>query len=129
MRENVLSKRADLTLSLLRMMTGFLLAPHGAQKLFGVLGREAQPLFSLLGLAGVIELFGGIAILIGFHTRQAAFLCSGLMAAAYWTAHGREAFLPVVNKGELPALYCFVFLALWGLGGGELSIDAWRKRR
>ena len=71
-----------ITLNLLRMVTGFLFIPHGAQKLFGVLGRDAVPLMSLPGVAGVLEFFGGIAILLGLFTRPVAFVLSGLMASA-----------------------------------------------
>ena len=117
------------TLDLLRIMMGFFIAPHGAQKLFGVLGKEAAPLFSLMGLAGVLEFFGGLAILFGIFTRQAAFLLAGMMAAAYWTAHGTHSFWPVVNDGEKAAMYCFTFLFLWGHGGGEFSIDGWLRSR
>ena len=117
------------TLNLLRIMMGFFIAPHGAQKLFGVLGKEAAPLFSLMGLAGVLEFFGGLAILFGIFTRPAAFLLSGMMASAYWMAHGTRSFWPVVNDGEKAAMYCFTFLFLWGYGGGEFSIDGWLRSR
>lgn len=118
------------TLDALRIITGFLLAPHGAQKLFGVLGKEpVDSIFSLSGVAGVLEFFGGIAIILGIFTRQVAFVLSGLMAAAYWMAHGTEAFWPIVNQGELAALYCFVFLFLSAHGGGAFSIEGWIRRR
>ena len=113
----------EITLNALRIMTGFLMIPHGAQKLFGALGREAVPLASLSGVAGVLEFFGGLAILVGFYTRPVAFVLSGLMAAAYWLAHGTKAFWPILNQGELAALYCFVFLYLASKGGGDWSID------
>lgn len=129
-------KFGDLTLNLLRVMTGFLFIPHGAQKLFGVLGREAVPLMSLPGAAGVLEFFGGILILLGIFTRPVAFVLSGEMAVAYWMAHGSQAFrpiepafLPIENGGELAALYCFVFLLLWAHGGGSYSVDGWLLRR
>ena len=114
---------SEITLNVLRIMTGFLMMPHGAQKLFGALGREAVPLASLPGVAGVLEFFGGLLILVGFYTRPAAFVLSGLMAAAYWMAHGTKAFWPILNQGELAALYCFVFLYLAARGGGDWSID------
>ena len=120
---------SEISLNLLRIMTGFLFIPHGAQKLFGVLGREAQPLVSLLGLAGVLEFFGGFAILLGLFTRPVAFVLSGLMAVAYWMRYGLEAFIPIVSRGELHVLFCFVFLFLWGNGGGDFSIDGWRRKR
>ena len=114
---------SEITLNALRIMTGFLMMPHGAQKLFGALGGEAVPLASLSGVAGVLEFFGGLAILVGFYTRPVAFVLSGLMAAAYWMAHGTKAFWPILNQGELAALYCFVFLYLAARGGGDWSID------
>ena len=118
------------TLNTLRIIAGFLLAPHGAQKLFGVLGKEpVDSILSLSGLAGGLELFGGIALIFGIFTRQVAFVLSGLMAAAYWMAHGTEAFWPIVNRGELAVLYCFVFLFLSAHGGGGFSIDGWLRNR
>tara|TARA_B100001013_G_scaffold285303_1_gene185160 strand:- start:162 stop:557 length:396 start_codon:yes stop_codon:yes gene_type:complete len=114
-----------ITLNLLRIITGFLFIPHGAQKIFGVLGGTAQPVFSYLWMAGILEFFGGVAILLGIFTRPVAFLLSGLMAFAYWMAHGTQAFLPILNKGELAVLYCFVFLVLAARGGGGVSLDGW----
>ncbi|MDA1312371.1 MAG: DoxX family protein [Acidobacteria bacterium] len=123
-------KLQEFTGNLLRIMAGFLLAPHGAQKLFGVLGKEpVESIVSLSGLAGVLEFFGGIALILGIFTRQAAFVLSGLMAAAYWMAHGTQAFWPILNRGELAALYCFVFLFLFAHGGGGFSIDGWLRSR
>jgi putative oxidoreductase len=118
-----------ITLNLLRIITGFLLIPHGAQKLFGVLGREAVPHLSLLWIAGVLELIGGLAILLGLFTRPVAFVLSGLMASAYWMAHGHQAFWPIVNKGELAVLYCFVFLLLAARGGGNFSVDGCLRKK
>lgn len=124
------AKLQELTRNLLRIMSGFLLAPHGAQKLFGALGKEpVASIVSLPGLAGVLEFFGGIALILGIFTRQVAFVLAGLMASAYWMAHGREAFWPILNRGELAALYCFVFLFLFAHGGGEFSLDGWLRRR
>jgi putative oxidoreductase len=117
------------TLNALRIMTGFLFAQHGAQKLFGVLGRDAVEIVSRSGVTGVLEFFGGMAIIVGICTRQVAFVLSGLMAAAYWIAHGTEAFWPIVNGGELAALFCFVYLFLFAHGGGEFSIDGWLRSR
>lgn len=116
-------------LNLLRIMTGFLFVPHGAQKLFGVLGKSAVDLFSLSGVAGVLEFFGGLAILLGLFTRPVAFVLSGLMAAAYLLAHSFDAFWPILNGGELAALYCFVFLFLSAYGGGQFSLDGWLAGR
>lgn len=119
---------AGATYALLRIITGFLFIPHGYQKLFGLGGigpREGPiPL-----TAGTIELVGGILILVGFRTRWVAFVCSGLMAAAYFMAHAQDGFLPLLNRGELAVLYCFVFLFLWANGSGMYSIDSLLKNR
>jgi putative oxidoreductase len=111
---------------LLRIMTGFLFMPHGAQKLFGFLGPQKE-LFSLIGVAGVLELFGGALILVGFMTRPVAFVLSGLMAFAYFMGHAGDGFWPLQNRGELAVLYCFVFLFLAAAGGGAWSIDGLRR--
>jgi putative oxidoreductase len=117
---HLLSSRAH---ALLRIITGFLLMPHGAQKLWGVLGGTQQELFSQMGLAGVLEFFGGLLILVGFMTRPAAFVLSGMMAVAYFQAHASKGFWPVQNKGELAVLYCFVFLFFAAAGDGTWSVD------
>ncbi len=113
-------------LSVLRIVTGFLFMCHGSQKLFGfpvAPEMHQPPLFSLLGLAGVLEFFGGALILIGLLTRPAAFVLSGLMAFAYFIAHAQIGFLPIQNRGELAVVYCFLFLYLSAAGGGEWSLD------
>lgn len=116
------------TYALMRIVTGFLFLWHGAQKLFGI---PIPPPMQLPGFvvaaAGPIELFGGFLVMIGLFTSWAAFLCSGLMAFAYWMAHGTQALLPIQNMGELAALYCFVFLYLSAQGSGIWSVDAARK--
>jgi len=114
--------------ALMRIVAGFLFLWHGAQKLFGIpsaIPGEA-PAF-IIYIAGPIELVGGILIMIGLYTRWAAFLASGLMAAAYWIGHGTTALLPIQNQGELAALYCFVFLFISSQGGGLWSIDSHRS--
>ena len=110
--------------AVLRMVIGFLFFWHGSQKLFGFPGSvpDGMPM-PLLYTAGAIELVGGLMILVGFMTRQAAFLCSGLMAAAYWMAHGLNAVLPIMNHGELSVIYCFVFLFISAKGSGIWSVD------
>jgi putative oxidoreductase len=108
----------------MRIVTGFLFLWHGAQKLFGFplpVPAEAPPF--VLYVAGPIELIGGVLVMIGLATRPAAFVCSGLMAAAYWMAHGLGALLPLVNHGEPAALYCFVFLYIAARGAGPWSVD------
>ncbi len=120
----------DQCYALMRIVAGFLFLWHGAQKLFGIPSAIPGdvPAF-IIYIAGPIELFGGILIMIGLFTHWAAFLASGLMAFAYWIGHGTNALLPLQNKGELAALYCFVFLFIATQGGGIWSVDAARKRR
>ena len=114
----------DISLSLLRAVAGFLFLQHGAQKLFAVLGREqAVELFSLFGVAGVLEFFGGLLIMFGFLTRPVAFILSGQMAVAYFMSHFPRGFWPIENGGELAALYSFLFLFLFAVGGGSYSVD------
>ncbi len=114
--------------AVLRIVVGFTFLWHGAQKLFGFPGGgpEGIPAF-VLYVGGPIELIGGILVMIGLMTRWAAFLCSGMMAAAYWLAHGFKAALPIMNGGELAVLYCFVFLFIAANGSGVWSVDASRS--
>lgn len=119
-------------LSVLRFVGGFLMIWHGSQKLFGF--PTALPPGGdspMILIAGVIEFFGGLLIMIGLLTRPAAFLMSGLMAAAYFIAHAPAGFLPVVNKGELAAIYSFLYLYFAFAGGGAWSLDAliWNPAR
>lgn len=113
--------------ALLRIVAGFLFLWHGAQKLLGFPPSSygEAPAFITYG-AGSIELIGGSLVMIGLFTRPAAFLCSGLMAVAYWMAHGTRALLPIENQGEPAALYCFVFLFIAAHGAGIWSADAAR---
>lgn len=122
---NLIDGLSDKALSLLRIVTAFLFMQHGAQKLFGfpLPARSEFDLFSLSGVAGVLEIFGGALVLIGLFTRPVAFLLSGLMAFAYFIAHAPQGFWPLVNHGELAIMFCFVFLYLAAAGGGSLSID------
>lgn len=110
--------------ALLRIVTGFLFLWHGMGKLFGFPEPmpPGVPAF-ITWIAGPIELFGGILVMIGFFTRPTAFLASGLMAFAYWMGHGTKALLPVVNQGELAVLYCFLFLFISARGAGIWSLD------
>lgn len=112
-------------LSIMRIVTAFLFMQHGGQKLFGFPApqRAEFDLLTLSGVAGVLELFGGFLVLIGLFTRPTAFVLSGLMAFAYFIAHAPRDFWPIVNAGELAALYCFVFLYLSVAGGGTWSLD------
>jgi putative oxidoreductase len=119
-------------LSVLRIITGFLFIPHGAQKLFGFMAPpqwSTPPIFSLVGIAGALEFFGGLLILLGLFTRPVAFILSGLMAVAYFMVHAPQGFLPLQNKGELAVIYSFLFLFLSVAGGGAWGIDRlWRGR-
>src|SRR5687767_15973204 len=115
--------------ALLRIVAGFLFSLHGVQKLFGALGGEAVELASQRGLAGIIELVGGVLIAIGLFTSPVAFIASGEMAVAYFLAHAPRGLWPIANGGELAALYCFVFLYFAAMGSGKLSVEAMRKRR
>jgi putative oxidoreductase len=116
--------------ALMRIVAGFLFLWHGMQKLFGIPSAmpAGVPGYIIYG-AGPIELVGGILIMIGLFTRWSAFLASGLMAFAYWIAHGTKAVLPLQNGGELAALYCFVFLYISTKGGGIWSVDGARNRK
>lgn len=112
-------------LSVLRIIAGFMFIAHGTQKLFDYpeSGHGAAPLMSFMGFTGTLELLGGLLILIGLFTRVTAFILAGMMAVAYFMAHAPGGFLPLVNKGELAVLYCFVFLYMSIAGGGSLSLD------
>ena len=124
-------------LSVLRVVTAFLFMAHGAQKLFAVLTFPTKPgdpapapaaMFTLNWTAGVLELFGGLLIFLGLFTRPVAFILSGLMAVAYFMGHAPAGFWPLLNKGEMAVLYCFVFLFLSVAGGGEWSLDRLLRR-
>jgi putative oxidoreductase len=122
--ERVLGKFAPHLYAVLRIIAGLLFACHGAQKLFGLFGGvggqsgATVPLFSLMGLAGVIEFGGGLLIALGILTSYAAFLASGEMAFAYFMRHFPRGFWPIQNDGELAVLYCFLFLYIAAHGAG-----------
>jgi len=124
---NWLKKYRDYVYALLRMMTGFMFSFHGAQKILGVLFEFQPPVGSQLWFGGIIELLCGLAVMVGFKTRASAFLCSGTMAVAYfqfhWKFHMGPQFFPAINKGELAALYSFVFLYLACRGGVQWCLD------
>ena len=119
------------TLTLLRIVAGWLLFCPGAHKLFGWFG--AMPagfvLTPLLRTAGWIEVIGGPLIMLGLFTRPAAFLCSGEMAVAYFKGHFPRGFWPVQNHGEPAVLLCFIFLFLSAAGAGSFSVDGWLASR
>lgn len=111
--------------ALLRIVTGLMFMMHGAQKIFGWPGDgDTVEIASLIGVAGIIELVAGILITIGFLTSWAAFIASGEMAVAYFMMHFPQHWNPLVNKGELAVLYCFLFLYMASRGSGIWSIDA-----
>ncbi|MGH7229977.1 MAG: DoxX family protein [Nitrospiraceae bacterium] len=113
--------------ALLRTVAGLLLLWHGTQKLFGFPGTPPDVPPFVTYIAGPIELIGGLLVAIGLFAGWAAFLCSGLMAAAYWMVHGPQGLFPIQNGGELAALYCFVFLFIAARGSGVWSVDAARS--
>ena len=117
-------------LSLLRIASAFLFMAHGTQKWLAFPVARASPtvLGSLSGIAGLLELVGGFLLLIGLFTRPVAFVLSGLMAFAYFIAHAPRGFWPIMNGGELAALYCFLFLYLAAAGGGPWGVDRWTRR-
>ena len=126
-----LGKYSELLYAVMRVVVGLLFACHGAQKLFGVLGAESQVSNPMLLAAGIIEFGGGGLVALGLWTGYAAFIASGQMAVAYFMAHAPGGFWPIVNKGELAVLYCFVFLYVASRGSGALSVDrvAGKNRR
>jgi putative oxidoreductase len=118
----------------LRIVAGYLFVQHGTAKLFGVphvAMFDHLNLVSMIGLAGVLELVGGALVVLGLFVRPAAFILSGEMAVAYFTAHASRGnvLLPTLNQGEAAVLYCFVFLFLAVAGGGSWSMDRWRANR
>ncbi len=121
--EKWLGKYSNVLYALMRIIAGALFACHGAQKLFGVLGGTRQTA-TLMVAAGVIEFFGGILIAVGLFAGYVAFIASGQMAVAFFKQHYPAGFWPIVNRGELAVLFCFVFLYIASRGSGSLSIDA-----
>ena len=119
-------------LSVLRIVAALSFITHGTQKLFGFPVAEPRPpveLFSLFGLAGMLETAGGLLLLFGLFTRPVAFLLAGEMAVAYFKAHLPRSFWPILNGGEPTVLFCFLFLYLAAAGGGEWALDRLRARR
>jgi putative oxidoreductase len=130
-----MARAAQWTHVLLRVVVGVLFLQHGGQKLLGWFGGVGGApggtvnLMSQVGLAGVLELFGGAAIASGLLTRPVAFLLSGEMAVAYFQSHQPHGLWPIQNHGELAALYSFVFLFFAAHGAGGVSLDALRARK
>lgn len=130
---------APMLLGILRIVTALVFMQHGLQKLIGFPNAGHHPgpfvLLSLPGLAGILETFGGFAVLVGLKTRTVAFILSGQMAVAYWLIHfvaglaQPRGWLPVVNGGDAAVLFCFIFLYLAAAGPGRLSLDGWLAAR
>ena len=120
--EKWLGKYSNFFYALMRIIAGALFACHGAQKLFGVLGGTKQT-ETLMIAAGVIEFVGGILIAVGLFAGYVAFIASGQMAVAFFMRHYPSGFWPIMNRGELAVLFCFVFLYIASRGSGILSID------
>ncbi|WMT89312.1 DoxX family protein [Pelagibacterium sp. H642] len=125
-----LSQYAPKALAVLRIMTGLLFIQTGTQKLFGwpTAPMEMPPLDPLLMTAGILELAGGLLIVLGLFTRPTAFILSGFMAVAYFMGHAPMGFFPASNMGGFAILYCFVFLYLFFAGPGDWSVDGMRHR-
>src|SRR6185437_13343251 len=121
-------------LSVLRIIAALLFLQHGLAKYFGfphVAAFDNLKVFSLVGLAGAIEIVGSVLLLLGLFTRPAAFIMSGEMAFAYFIGHAGQGFVlvPMLNRGELAVLYCFLFLFFAVAGPGAWSLDGLRGRR
>jgi len=128
--DNFLARYTPTLYALLRIVAGFLFCQHGLPKLIGGFGPNPAAEFpSQMWFAGVIETFGGALIALGLFTPVVAFIASGEMAVAYFQAHLPRGFWPVLNAGELAALYCFLFLYLAAAGSGKWSLDATLRGR
>jgi putative oxidoreductase len=129
--DSTLSKYQPIALSVLRIITGLMIVQHGMAKLIGF---PAVPAFanlnplSLIGVAGFIELIGGVLLIVGFLTQPVAFIVSGEMAFAYFMAHAPKSFFPLINGGTLAIIFCFACLYLSTAGAGPWSVDAATKR-
>jgi putative oxidoreductase len=120
----------QVALNLLRVVTGFLIWQHGAQKLLGFPGGEqVGDFFGMTGLAGLLEMVGGTLLVLGLFSRPVAFVLAGEMAWAYFQVHAPEGFWPILNGGEKAALYSFLFLYVATRGGGVFSLDGLRQLR
>lgn len=128
--DRLLGKYSPYFYAALRIIAGLMFAMHGTQKLFGTPGGgHPVRLASLLGAAGVIESVCGILIALGLFTSYAAFLASGEMAVAYFKQHAPSGALPILNRGELAVLYCFIFLYIAAQSSGRWSLDKAVRRR
>ncbi|GBD48160.1 DoxX family protein [Methylopila sp. Yamaguchi] len=125
---NALTAWRPQVLSVLRIMSALLFLQHGTVKLLGFPTPYPNPLSMVSLTAGILELVGGVLLAIGLFTRPVAFILSGQMAVAYFLAHAPQSFYPIVNKGELAIMFCFVFLYIVFAGPGPWSVDAKRSK-
>jgi len=128
---NSLSTWAPRLLSVLRITAAFTFLQHGSAKLLGFPQVDMfanLQIASIYGVAGILELVGGILLLIGLFSRPVAFILSGMMAVAYFMAHSDPFFSPMLSGGEAAYLFCFVFLYLFAAGPGPWSVDAARRK-
>ena len=122
---------APRVLSVVRIVAALIFLLHGTQKLFGFPAPPATGLpaaFSLFWIGAVIELVGGLLLLVGAFTRPVALILSGEMAFAYWMFHAPRNLYPTLNGGDAAILYCFIFLYIAFAGPGPWSVDAYLKR-
>ncbi|HEX9652391.1 MAG TPA: DoxX family protein [bacterium] len=128
-----IGRAEQITVLLLRVVAGLLFFQAGGMKLFGwfggMPGGGTAPLISQIGIGAVLEVVGGIAIMLGLFTRPVAFILSGEMAVAYWQFHAPNATWPIQNQGVPAVLLCFLFLFFAAHGAGEWSIDAILRQR
>jgi putative oxidoreductase len=117
-----LEKGRPYILSVLRIVVAMLFLEHGLQKYFGF-PSAGPPMTPLLYVQGVIEVVGGILLLVGAYTRMVAFILAGNMAVAYFMAHFPRSFFPAMNDGDAAVLFCFVFLYIAFAGSGPWSVD------
>jgi len=128
MAQTTTSRFQPYLLSVMRIVIGFTFSLHGLQKLFGYFGGAKAPFLTLIWVAGFLEAVGGILILVGLFTCPVAFILCGEMAVAYFRTHFPAGYLPIVNRGELAVVYCFVFLYLSSAGAGPWSLDHLLRR-
>jgi putative oxidoreductase len=124
----MLQPMAPIFLAILRVVTGLLFLEHGTQKILHFPVSDFHPpMFSLLWVGGILEIVGGVLIILGLFTRPTAFILSGMMAVAYFMMHAPKSFFPALNGGDAAILFCFVFLYLVFAGPGSFSLDGKRK--
>lgn len=128
MQLTLLHSWAPHILSVLRIMAAATFFTHGTMKLFAWPAPFPYPLNVMLYTAAVLEVVGGLLLIVGLYSRPVAFLMSGLMAFAYFIGHGSRSFFPALNGGEPAMLFCFVFLYIAAAGPGPWSLDAMKGR-